>query len=198
MRENKPKIKYIISLLKLGFLTLFILIIYSCESGLKTPSEVAVFNLKNFDSDTLRNHHAKLDSAKDFLDSLEVEPILEHSKVSKIEKIEFTRYEEFPGDIHINGKPLTIQMEISENDFNLFSDTLLILVKQRYQMWEGCFPVSIADNFEEGISTEHIYYPELIVNFELFEEPYSAIPYLIVPVKVYRDRDGVTHSNFVN
>lgn len=173
------------------------LIIYSCETILLSPSDRAVCEVRNIDSDSLRNHYAIIDSTKNLLDLSEVIPVAKQTNFQKKERAEYCRYEDGPGDSNFNGKPLTIQMEIHEDDYKLIPDTLLFIVKQKYQSWESYFPVSIADNFDEGISTEHIHYPELIVNFQLFEDGYAQSPYLIVPVKVYRDRSGITHSYFI-
>jgi hypothetical protein len=178
-------------------IVLMFLIIYSCETVLLSPSDRAVCEVRNIDSDSLRNHYAIIDSTKNLLDLSEVIPVAKQTNFQKKERVEYCRYEDGPGDSNINGKPLTVQMEIQEDYYKLIPDTLLLIVKQKYQSWESYFPVSIADNFDEGISTEHIHYPELIVNFQLFEDGYAQSPYLIVPVKVYRDRSGNTHSNFI-
>ena len=176
---------------------LMFLIIYSCEKILLSPSDRAACEVRNIDSDSLRNHYEIIDRADSLLVLSDVSHIDKQTNLPEKKKIELIRYEEGPGDDNMNGKPLTIQMEIHEDDYKLIPDTLLFIVKQKYQSWESYFPVSIADNFDEGISTEHIHYPELIVNFQLFEDGYAQSPYLIVPVKGYRDRSGITHSYFI-
>lgn len=174
-----------------------ILVFESCETAFLNPSNGATRGIININSDGLRNESAIIDSADSLLVISDVDYIDKQANSQEKEKIELIRYEEGPGDDNINGKPLTVQIEIKQDYYKLIPDTLLLIVKQKYQSWESYFPVSIADNFEEGISTEHIHYPELIVNFQLFEDGFSERPYSIVPVKVYRDRSGITHSYFI-
>lgn len=174
-----------------------ILVFESCETAFLNPSNGAARGIININSDSLRNDSAIIESADSLLVLSEVNHIDKQTSFQEKERIELVRYEEGPGDNNFNGKPLTVQMEIHSDDYKLIPDTLLFIVKQKYQSWESYFPVSIADNFDEGISTEHIHYPELTVNFQLFEDGLSERPYLIVPVKVYRDRSGITHSYFI-
>lgn len=100
------------------------------------------------------------------------------------------RYLEFPGDAHFNGKPMIQQEEIPKAIFEKNPDTLAKLAIDRYKSYDHFFPKSIADNFEEMKSTEHIHYPqELIFRFELFEK--NAIePYLIKEIVVKRNSNG--------
>ncbi|MDD3685186.1 MAG: hypothetical protein PHE56_00330 [Bacteroidales bacterium] len=172
-----------------------LVLVYSCGNKDIQVSQIAVFQLKN-----IMLNNARIDTLKpNTSDSLLFDNNLNQEKntLAIVEKVEFCRYEEGPSDDNINGKPVVIQMEIPHSIYKVSPDTLLIIVEQKYQSWEYFFPRSIADNFEDGISVEYIDYPELLVNFQLFENGYSGNPYLIISVKVYRDSKGVVHSVFV-
>jgi hypothetical protein len=177
-------------------ISIMLVLVYSCGNKDLQVSQMAVFQLKN-----IMLNNSRIDTLKtNTRDSLLYDNNLnqEINTAAIVEKVEFCRYEEGPSDDNINGKPLVIQMEIAQTCYIQSPDTLLFVVKQKYQSWEHFLPKSIADNFEEGISTEHIHYPELIVNFQLFENGYSKNPYSIISVKVYRDAKGVVHSVFVD
>ena len=105
------------------------------------------------------------------------------------------RYIEFPGDANFNGKPMTQQEEIPKEILEKHPDTLSKLAIARYKTYDNFFPKSIADNFEEMKSTEHIHYPKvLIFRFELFENKNANKPYHIEEVKVRRNPNGEIYS----
>jgi uncharacterized lipoprotein NlpE involved in copper resistance len=107
----------------------------------------------------------------------------------------YDRYIEFPGDANFNGKPMTQQEEIPKEILEKHPDTLSKLAIARYKTYDNFFPKSIADNFEEMKSTEHIYYPKvLIFRFELFENCNAFKPYLIKEVIVRRNTNGEVYT----
>lgn len=84
-----------------------------------------------------------------------------------------------------------IPKEILENK----PDTLSKLALARYKTYDHFFPKSIADNFEEGISTEHIHYPKkLIFRFMVFDNEFSETPYLVKEVIVRRTPNGELYT----
>lgn len=102
---------------------------------------------------------------------------------------------EFPSDNNFNGKPMTQQEDIPKEMLKEYPDTLSKLAIARYKTYAHFFPKSIADNFEEGISTEHTHYPEkLIFRFELFETKYSWMPYIVKVVVVRRNPNGELYT----
>lgn len=102
-----------------------------------------------------------------------------------------TRYIEFPNDAHFNGSPMTQQEEMPKEILENHPDTLRKLAIARYKAYDQYYPKSIADNFEEGISTEHIHYPKkLIFRFELFDNESSWTPYIVKEVMVIRNPNG--------
>ncbi len=106
-----------------------------------------------------------------------------------------TRFVEFPGDDNFNGKPLIQQVEISQKMLEKFPDTLKNLAISRYKTYEQYFPITIADNFDDGISTEIISFPEkLIFTFQLFEDEFSSKPYLIKDVVIKRNEKGELYA----
>lgn len=105
--------------------------------------------------------------------------------------IEYTRFLQFPSDVNWNGKPLVQQVELCSTVLNYNPDTLSNLALMRYKTYDSYFPIAISDNFEEGISTEIIMYPEkLIFQFHVFENEYAAEPYLIKNISVMRNANG--------
>ena len=102
---------------------------------------------------------------------------------------------DFPSDNNFNGKPMTQQENIPKAILQEYPDTLSKLAIACYKTYDHFFPKSIADNFEEGISTVHIHYPEkLIFRFELFETEYSWTPYIIKEVIVRRNPNGEVYT----
>jgi hypothetical protein len=105
------------------------------------------------------------------------------------------RYSDSPDDENFNGKPMTQQEDISKNILEKHPDTLSKIAIARYKAFDNFFPKSIADNFEKGISTEHIYYPEkLIFRFELFENEVSWEPYIVKEIIVRRNANGELYT----
>jgi hypothetical protein len=101
-----------------------------------------------------------------------------------------SRYIEFPAENNFNGKPLTQQLEIKTKTFNKCPDTLRKIAENNYRNYSPFFPVSIADNFEKGISTVHIHYPRLRFSFQIFEDEYSHCPYITKTISVEKDTNG--------
>ena len=98
---------------------------------------------------------------------------------------------QFISDASLNGAPITIQIDLSQNILNDFPDTLSKLAINQYNSYQNHFPRAIADNFEEGTSREIIYYPKkLIFRFELFENEYYGKPYLTKDITVRRNNNG--------
>ncbi|REK05664.1 MAG: hypothetical protein DWQ44_06765 [Bacteroidetes bacterium] len=106
-----------------------------------------------------------------------------------------TRHIEFPGDANFNSKPMTQQVEIPKEILEKHPDTLSKLAIERYKTYDNFFPKSIADNFNEMKSTEHIHYPKVLTfRFELFENKNANKPYHIEEVKVIRNPNGEIYT----
>lgn len=111
------------------------------------------------------------------------------------ELISYDRYSEFPSDDTWNGKPLVQQTEIPLKVIESYPDTLSARAVALYNSFVKFFPVSIADNFEEGISTEIISYPaKLIFCFQVFQDKYAATPYLTKKIIIRRNEKGETYA----
>jgi len=151
--------------------------------------------------DTLRADSLVLDIQEEdsLVDSAEAQSIEKVEKPSskKVRKprISYTRYYEFPGDANFNGKPMTQQIEMSKKVYDNSTDTLRKLAIDHYKSYDYYFPKAIADNFDEGISTEMVMYPKkLIFRFELFEDEFAAKPYLIEEVTIRRNEAGEPYA----
>ena len=108
----------------------------------------------------------------------------------KKKKYPYNRMGELPGNDHFNGLPLIQELDLASIVLKNFPDTLKYLAKSSYSSFERFFPKSIQDNFEEGISTERTYYPRLIFKFQIFENEYSAKPYLEKLITIKKEKDG--------
>ncbi|MEI6349258.1 MAG: hypothetical protein WCP69_15035 [Bacteroidota bacterium] len=106
----------------------------------------------------------------------------------------FTRTEEGPNDDNFNGQPMTQQLDLASNVLKIFPDTLIHLAKARYSNYDRFFPRSIADNFVDGISTEHISYPNLVFRFQLFENKFAKKPYLEKLITIKKNIDGTLRA----
>jgi hypothetical protein len=102
----------------------------------------------------------------------------------------YLRMVAFPSDRHFNGEPLIWQQDLALEVITAHPDTLKELAKQLYSSFTHSFPVSISDNFEEGISTKHIHYPKLTFIFQVFENQYEAKYYLEKQYVVKGDVNG--------
>ncbi len=131
----------------------------------------------------------KIDSVN-MKSSTDSKPTKKPKSKMKMKDIGLVRYVDFPGDNHFNGKPLVIQVDLSEKKYNTNIDTVKQIAKSYYQLSEPSFPVAIADNFEEGISTEIRYYPRLTYELQLFENEMKTKPYAVIIVVVKREKDG--------
>lgn len=107
-----------------------------------------------------------------------------------------TRMIEFPSDRHFNGQHLIYQLDLEQKIFSANQDTLLSLAKSYYILAENTFPVSIADNFDQGISTEHIHFPVLRIDFWLYDSKYDEEPYAKKVVSVSGDHERKVSSSF--
>lgn len=106
-----------------------------------------------------------------------------------------SRYEILPNKEVWNGKPMVQQIEIPKEALVMKPDSLSKLAIERYKTYDKYFPVSISDNFEKGISTEHIIYPEkLIFRFHVFEDEFSKTPYLKKDITVRRNDKGKPYT----
>lgn len=102
-----------------------------------------------------------------------------------------SRFEMLPGYDHFNGEPMVQQIEIPKETFKEFPDTLSKIAVARYKTYDEYFPRAISDNFEEGISHEHVVYPKkLIFRFMLYEDEFAKENYLIKDIIVLRDKSG--------
>ncbi len=107
------------------------------------------------------------------------------------EPIHFTRMMQFPGDAQWNGKPMVQQYDLKSSLLQSVPDTLKRLALESYASYKSFFPRSISDDFENGISTEHVHYPpRLVFEFQLFENEFQGKPYAIRTVVVKRTREG--------
>ena len=94
-----------------------------------------------------------------------------------------------PQDRQLNGEPLWQPVEMDPDVLAAHPDTLKGLATAYYRMAIPSFPVSIADDFERGVSTEHIDHPDhLTFRFELFATAWAEEPYAEHLVTVRSDR----------
>ena len=70
-------------------------------------------------------------------------------------------------------------------------DTLRALARDFYRMQEPSFPVSIADDLERGISTEHIHYPRIHLALGLFAGSEAEVPYRVERLWVWMEGNEV-------
>lgn len=105
-------------------------------------------------------------------------------------KLEYTRFVQFPSDDHFNGKSLIYQLELSNEDYLKNKDTLVSIMKVHYNLSERFFPVSISDNFGKCISTETVFYPKLNYSFFLFENSYSKTPHETIHLSIKKEKSG--------
>ena len=97
-----------------------------------------------------------------------------------------------PQDRHMNGEPLWQPVEMDPDVLAAHPDTLTGLATAYYRMAIPSFPVSIADDFERGVSTEHIDHPDhLTFRFELFATAWAEESYAehLVTVRYERTSD---------
>lgn len=107
-------------------------------------------------------------------------------EVSKpqVNRVPLKRESEGVSDAKLNGEPILLQEELSKKILVSNPDTIKNYLKKLYMGQEQNFPRSIADNFEQGKSTEYISYPRLNYRVELFEDEYSKKPYSILGYSV--------------
>lgn len=105
-------------------------------------------------------------------------------------KMEYTRFVQFPSDDHFNGKSLIYQLELSSEDYCINKNTLVSIMKVHYNLSKRYFPVSIPNNFEKGISKETVFYPKLNYSFQLFENSYSKTSHETIHLSIKKEMSG--------
>lgn len=163
---------------------------FSCNRVLNdNPILVATENDK---LDTIVQNELPLDTCNNQIEIFDTVPVNNNTNIHIDEApIEYTRFVQFPSDANWNGKPMVQQVELCSRILNNNPDTLSNLALMRYKTYDSYFPIAISDNFEEGISTEIIMYPEkLIFQFQVFENEFAAKPYLIKSICVMRNDNG--------
>lgn len=184
-----------------SFIIAFLVFVTSCNNS--NIEQYAITSKKVDSTKMMVNNDSLLQSDVEFeihkSDShfTIIETIDQTQEKEKDERKNPTRYIEFPGDAHFNGKPMTQQENISNEILEEHPDTLSKLAIARYKTYDHFFPKSIADNFEDGISTEHIHYPEkLFFRFELFENESSRKPYIIRDIIVRHNPNGELYTEY--
>jgi len=120
------------------------------------------------------------------------------NKIRQIKTIPVERYVQYPGTAHFNGKALVHQLEMSQTMLKMHADSLHKIAKLEYCNFENYFPRSIADNFEEGISTEHIHYCDILFKFQVFEDEYSRNPHSEVYILTKMQADSIITESVQN
>lgn len=110
-------------------------------------------------------------------------------KIINSKKNEKIMHERYCCMLMLNGEPSRYELNLSENIYNLKSDTIPIILNQFYYQNESSFPTSIACNFEDGTSTVHIEYPTVHFKVYLFENKFAEKPYKIVDYSIYSESD---------
>lgn len=168
-----------------GFLFLFV----SCRNtSTKLENEiVTVSEIKEPPKTKLNDDTNKLQIENS--DSLKEAP---QQKVARppIKREVQMRTSERVTDNKLNGESILIQMELMSKVLTYNPDTMRNYVKALYLGQERSFPRSIADNFEQGISTERISYPRLNYAIEMYEDAYARKPYSILRYSV-RSENGI-------
>lgn len=175
------------------------MIITGCNNSKQDYSSIKSMQLNpneiSTESDTLIR---KNEANKSFETDTQSQPqkTVEKQQIKKLDKEPSQiRFINFPSDANFNGEPMTQQEQIPKDILEKYPDTLSKLAITRYKTYDYFFPKSIADNFEEGISTTNIHYPEaLIFRFELFENKNANKPYQIKEVIVRRNPNGEVYT----
>ncbi len=114
-------------------------------------------------------------------------------------QVSYVRYMEGVSDNKLNGEIIIIQMDLAKSEFDNNPDTIEHFLNDYYSRLEPYFPRSIADDFENGISTERIHYPTLSFTVELFENEFAAKPYKTVNKSINGKIDiGITEDGKVD
>lgn len=113
------------------------------------------------------------------------------TKPNNEELYQIERYIEFPGDMHMNGKPLVYQLNMKQSTLLKHPDTLQTIAISNYESFKNFYPRSIACDFENGTSTEFTDYPKtLTFKFQLFENNKALSPYEIKLLTVIRTENN--------
>lgn len=177
---------------------LAVLLLYSCGSDNKSLKDADTIP-KTVSDSALVDSTISLPTPKDTLQSDSLTSKKEEPQKKRLKKPEAkhypTRFIEFPGDNNFNGSPMIQQFDMPEIVYLLNPDTLSKIAIARYKTYDHFFPKSISDNFEEGVSNEHIHYPKkLIFRFQVFEGEFAEKPYLIKDVVVRRQQNGELYT----
>lgn len=180
---------------------IFLLLLLSCNNSKKNNSLATSENnyqlkvLNNKDSFP-KSNNVKKDSTvlNKGNQASEQRHAIEEIKI-KEKRMPQARYEMLPNYDILNGKPMIQQVDIPIEVLRNNSDTLSSLAVARYKTYDNYFPVSIADDFEKGISTEYIEYPKkLIFRFQVFEDEFSSKPYLTEDIIIRRNNKGKPYA----
>jgi hypothetical protein len=168
----------------------FILIFPSCQVDNNKADTEKHEAEELIDSGELINNE-QLHSQLAFLISKLQESAQPTNIVSYTQKVPQIRFAETLGDRHLNGEAILMQEEFSPDFIKQNPDTLNQIAMFYYMVFKNSFPVSIADNFDEGYSTEHIHYPKrLFFKFEVFKNEFALEPWLIKEIVVCRTENG--------
>jgi len=138
--------------------------------------------------DKLANDTNKLQIEKhDSLKETTYKMVSKHQKVLTPQ----IRVSDQVSDAKFNGEKILLQEELTEKIFLVNPDTIKRFLKKQYLNQLRNFPRSIADNFEQGISTEHISYPKLNYRVELFKDIYSQKPYKILEYSARKEGEEI-------
>ena len=171
------------------FVYIFLFLAYSCTpSSNKSKDRVGV-SLLHKSPIIISAIQTTPDKGIEIFDTLPDKTIIKE-KLPDLELISMIRISNFPSDNNFNGAPLVQQLEIPKHEIDQSPDTFYAIAIARYESYRNFFPVSIADNFEEGISTEHIHFMPLIFNFQIFDSEYELKPYLVKQVTVHKEPNG--------
>ncbi len=164
----------------------FAFLLVACNNADTKSKEATVISQPQMDKLGIDTNKLQIEKP----DSLKETP---HKEVSKLQIKREPQIRESEGvsDAKLNGEPILLQEELSVNILASNPDTIKNYLKGVYLGQERNFPRSIADNFEQGISTEYISYPKLNYRVELFEDEYSKKPYKILAYSVRKEKEKI-------
>lgn len=186
-------------MIRLTYIFTIIIFLTSCNNSNNERineflNQVDLINTRQ-DSDTLFQTNKEKDTLKPDFQITSAKTKSKNQRKNKEITQSPTRMIDFPSDNNFKGEPMTQQENFPNAILEKYPDTLSKLAIARYKTYNYFFPKSIADNFEEGISTEHTHYPEkLIFRFELFENESSLTPYIVKEVILRRNSNGELYT----
>jgi hypothetical protein len=167
---------------------LAIIFLYSCGNP-NNRSENAITDSKQPSSPAMQQKVADSVNADVVrTDNIDATP-KKYVPVEDLSRIPVARIEEGINDDKLNGEPIIIQIDLPENIYRKHTDTIESCANQYYTSMEQFFPRAIADDFEHGISTEHVAFPTLNFTVQLFENEYAEKPYKTVSYTIFNERD---------